>query len=159
MGLVVGTVLEHVLDKDTWTAHRRAGMRAVLYLPPPYRLLRSDAAAGTRTVVYGTGALRVRLTEWDAAAESALAEARALGRGTADSRYTRTSFRANKDAALADITYTQSGVPTRTMALVVRTADRRMYELRVDMPKGTPAEKKGTALFKGARARLTLPEN
>lgn len=44
------------------------------------------------------------------------------------------------------------------MALIIRTADGRMYELRVDMPKGTPDEKKGTALFKGARARLTLTE-
>ena len=29
-----------------------------------------------------------------------------------------------------------------------------MYELRVDMPKGTPEEKEGTAVFEGARARL-----
>ncbi|MFI6545345.1 serine/threonine-protein kinase [Streptomyces prunicolor] len=157
-GLVLGTVLERVLGKDSWTSHQREGMKAVLFLPPQYQLLRTDAAAGSRTVVYGTGALRVRLTEWDEAADSPLAEAHALGRGMANPRYTRTSFRGNKDAILADATYGQSGVPTRTMALVVRTPDDHMYELRVDMPKGTPAEKKGTALFKGARARLTLPE-
>ncbi|SEE31838.1 Serine/threonine protein kinase [Streptomyces sp. 3213] len=159
-GLVFGTVLERFLgkDSDSWTAHQRDGMNAVVFLPPQYRLLETQAAAGTRTVTYGTGALRVRLTEWDKAADSPLAEARALGRGTANPQYTRTSFRGNKDAVLADTTYTQSGVPTRAMALIVRTADQRMYELRVDMPKGTPAEKKGTALFKGARARLTLPK-
>jgi len=39
---------------------------------------------------------------------------------------------------------------------VIRTDDGRMYELRVDMPKGTPAEKKGTTLFKGARDRLVI---
>ncbi|MFE2421393.1 serine/threonine-protein kinase [Streptomyces hokutonensis] len=159
-GLVLGTVLERVLGKDSgsWTAHQRDGMNAVLFLPPQYQLLETQAAAGSRTVTYGTGALRVRLTEWGKAADAPLAEAHALGQGTANPQYTRTSFRGNKDAVLADTTYTQSGVPTRAMALIIRTADHRMYELRVDMPKGTPAEKKGTALFKGARARLTLPE-
>ncbi|MBK6016000.1 serine/threonine-protein kinase [Streptomyces sp. MBT53] len=159
-GLVFGTLLERFLgkDSDSWTAHQRDGMSAVLFLPPQYQLLETQAAAGSRTVTYGVGALRVRLTEWDKAADTPLAEAHTLGRGTSDPQYTRTGFRGNKDAVLADTTYTQSGVPTRAMALIVRTADQRMYELRVDMPKGTPAEKKGTALFKGARARLTLPE-
>ncbi|MEV0737152.1 protein kinase [Streptomyces sp. NPDC050549] len=157
--LVLGTVLERVLgkDSDSWTAHQRDGMNAVLFLPPQYQLLETQAAAGSRTVTYGAGALRVRLTEWDRAADSPLAQAHALGQGTANPQYTRTGFHGNKDAVLADTTYGQSGVPTRAMALIVRTADHRMYELRVDMPKGTPAEKKGTALFKGARARLTLP--
>ncbi|MCX5236838.1 serine/threonine protein kinase [Streptomyces prunicolor] len=160
-GLVLGTVLERFLgkDSDSWTAHQRDGMSAVLFLPPQYQLLETQAAAGSRTVTYGAGALRVRLTEWDKAADSPLAEAHTLGRGTSNPQYTRTGFRGNKDAVLADTTYAQSGVPTRAMALIVRTADQRMYELRVDMPKGTPAEKKGTALFKGARARLTLPGN
>ncbi|MGX9883521.1 serine/threonine-protein kinase [Streptomyces sp. NPDC002276] len=160
-GLVLGTLLERVLgkDSDSWTAHQRDGMRATLFLPPQYQLLETQAAAGSRTVTYGTGALRVRLTEWDKAAEAPLAEAHILGRGTSNPQYTRTGFRGNKDAVLADTTYAQSGVPTRAMALIVRTADQRMYELRVDMPKGTPAEKEGTALFKGARARLTLPGN
>ncbi len=57
---------------------------------------------------------------------------------------------------LADTVQGGSGGPTRVMALIIRTADGRMYELRVDMPKGTPDEKRGTALFKGARDRLTL---
>ncbi|WP_405991408.1 serine/threonine-protein kinase [Streptomyces sp. NBC_00986] len=157
-GLVLGTFVERRLDKDSWTAHRRDGMDAVLSLPSQYRLLQTRAASGSRAVTYGTGALRVRLTEWDEAAGTPLAEARSWAEATSDPRYTRTSFRGNKNAILADTTYEQSGVPTRAMALVIRTADHRMYELRVDMPKGTPAEKKGTALFKGARARLTLTE-
>ncbi|MEW1826302.1 serine/threonine-protein kinase [Streptomyces sp. NPDC088196] len=157
-GLVFGTVVEGVLDKDSWTAHRREGMGAVLSLPPQYRLIQTRAASGSRTVTYGTGALRVRLTEWGEAAGTPLAEARSWAGATSDPHYTRTSFRGNKDAILADTTYEQSGVPTRAMALVIRTAAGRMYELRVDMPKGTPVEKKGTALFKGARARLTLTE-
>jgi serine/threonine protein kinase len=158
-GLVFGTVLEYVLDKDSWTAHRREGMNAVLSLPSQYRLLRTQAASGSRTVTYGTGALRVRLTEWDKAPGSPLTEAQSWGEDTSDPRYTRTSFHGNKDAVLADTTYDQSGVLTRAMALIIRTAGHRMYELRVDMPKGTPDEKKGTALFKGARDRLTLTEN
>jgi serine/threonine protein kinase len=157
-GLVFGTVLERVLGEDSWTAHQREGMDAVLSLPPQYQLLQTQAASGSRTFVYGAGALRVRLTEWDKAPASPLAEARSWADATPGPRYTRTSFRGNKDAILADATYKRSGVPTRTMALVVRTAGHRMYELRVDMPKGTPAEKKGTALFKGARGRLTLTE-
>jgi len=34
-----------------------------------------------------------------------------------------------------------------------------MYQLRVDMPKGTPDEAKGTALFEQARARLEIGNN
>ena len=157
-GLVLGTVLENVLGEDSWTAHQREGMHAVLSLPPQYQLLETQAASGSRTVTYGTGALRVRLTEWDEAPTSPLAEAQSWADATSRPQYTRTSFRGNKDAVLADTTYERSGVLTRTMALVIRTADHRMYELRVDMPKGTRDEKKGTALFKGARARLTLTE-
>ncbi|MFG2375954.1 serine/threonine-protein kinase [Streptomyces sp. NPDC048504] len=157
-GLVLGTFVESVLDKDSWTAHRREGMGAVLSLPSQYRLLQARATSGSRTVTYGTGALRVRLTEWDKAVGAPLAEARSWAEATSDPQYTRTSFRGNKDAILADTTYEQSGVPTRAMALIVRTADHRMYQLRVDMPKGTPDEKKGTALFKGARDRLALTE-
>ncbi|UXX95032.1 hypothetical protein N7U49_29385 [Streptomyces sp. AD2-2] len=44
---------------------------------------------------------------------------------------------------LADTLQGGSGGPTRVMALIIRTADGRMYELRVDMPKGTPDEKRG----------------
>lgn len=158
-GLVFGTVVGNLMDTgSSWTAHREKASSAVLSLPPHYKRLDARTAAGGRIVVYGTGTLRVRLTEWDGATGSPLNEAKTLSVGTSRPQYTRTSFRGNKDAVLLDTTYQQSGVPTRIMALIIRTADGRMYELRVDMPKGTPDEKKGTALFKGARARLALTE-
>ncbi|WP_329349713.1 serine/threonine protein kinase [Streptomyces sp. NBC_01261] len=158
-GLVFGTVVDNLMDTgSSWTAHRETALSAVLSLPPHYKRLDARTAAGSRIVVYGTGTLRVRLTERDRATGSPLDEAKTLSVGTSRPQYTRTSFRGNKDAVLLDTTYQQSGIPTRIMALIIRTADGRMYELRVDMPKGTPDEKKGTALFKGARARLTLTE-
>ncbi|MFE9920258.1 hypothetical protein ACFYQA_01385 [Streptomyces sp. NPDC005774] len=40
------------------------------------------------------------------------------------------------------------------MRLMILTDDR-MYELRVDMPKGTPGER-GATVFKGARDRLEI---
>ncbi|MET7489405.1 serine/threonine-protein kinase [Streptomyces sp. NPDC005538] len=155
--LVLGIVVHGLRDTgDPWTAHRPKAMSAVLRLPARYEQLQARTAPGTRTVTYGTGDLRVSLTEWDGAAPAPLVEAHSLGEGTSNPQYTRTSFRGNKDAVLADTVDKRSGVPTRVMALIVRTADHRMYVLRVDMPKGTRDEKKGTALFKGARARLTL---
>jgi eukaryotic-like serine/threonine-protein kinase len=42
------------------------------------------------------------------------------------------------------------------MELFVRTADARLHEPRVDMPKGTPDEKQGTAVFREARDRLEI---
>ncbi|MEV6478698.1 serine/threonine-protein kinase [Streptomyces sp. NPDC051576] len=155
--LALGIVVDGLRDTgDSWTAHRPKAMSAVLHLPARYEQLQARTAPGTRTVTYGTGDLRVSLTEWDGAAPAPLVEAHSLGEGTSNPQYTRTSFRGNKDAVLADTVDKRSGVPTRVMALIVRTADHRMYVLRVDMPKGTRDEKKGTALFKGARARLTL---
>ncbi|MET7567870.1 serine/threonine-protein kinase [Streptomyces sp. NPDC005492] len=155
--LVLGIVVHGLRDTgDSWTAHRPKAMSAVLRLPAPYKQLQARTAPGTRTVTYGTGELRVSLTEWDGVALVPLVEAHSLGEGASNPQYTRTSFRGNKDAVLADTVDERSGVPTRVMALIVRTSDHRMYELRVDMPKGTRDEKKGTALFKGARARLTL---
>ncbi|MGQ4433707.1 protein kinase domain-containing protein [Streptomyces sp. SAS_260] len=164
-GLVLGTVVDDLLDTaDTeasrpWTAHPERELSAVLYLPPPYKRVAEQTDSGARVVTYAitaTAVLRVRLTARAATAASPLAEAHALTRGTSNPQYTRTSFRGNKDAVLADTVQDGSGVPTRIMALIIRTAGGRTYELRVDMPKGTPDEKKGTALFKGARDRLTL---
>lgn len=42
------------------------------------------------------------------------------------------------------------------MQLLIVTAAREYYALRVDMPKGTPDEERGTALFNGARERLKV---
>jgi hypothetical protein len=146
-------------SSNAWIAHREKALKAVLSLPPPYRRLKeqgSGSGADPRTVVYGSGeSLRVRLTEWDIAPGTAQAEGSLPAEGKSPAQYTRTSFH-GRDALLVDLTYEPGGTPTRIMALIVRTTDNRMYELRVDMPKGTADEKKGTAVFKGARGRLTL---
>ncbi|MEV6511810.1 serine/threonine-protein kinase [Streptomyces sp. NPDC051642] len=165
-GLIFGTVVDNLLDTaDTeasrpWTAHAERELSAVLYLPAQYKRLgaQTESESGSHTVTYATGTLRVSLTERDGATASPVTEAHSLAQGTSNPQYTRTSFRGNKDAVLADTVHDDSGISTRIMALIIRTADGRMYELRVDMPKGTPDEKKGTALFKGARARLALTE-
>jgi hypothetical protein len=45
------------------------------------------------------------------------------------------------------------------MQVEILTDDGRLYELRVDMPKGTADEKRGTDVFKGARDRLEIDRN
>ncbi|MBK3647617.1 hypothetical protein [Streptomyces sp. MBT33] len=59
-------------------------------------------------------------------------------------------------AAVADTAYGLKETPTRVVQLFVVTEDDRMYELRVDMPKGTPSERKGMAVFQQARDRLVI---
>ncbi|MEH0576319.1 serine/threonine-protein kinase [Streptomyces sp. B21-108] len=148
-----------------WIAHREDAMDAVLSLPGAYRESARQGAAGRqpRQVVYSAGSVDVRLTQWDrvpAAPMALAAQADETWQGHApDARTqtTRTSFR-GYDAALADTTYGRDDTPTRVMELFVRTADARLYELRVDMPKGTPDEKQGTAVFKQARDRLEIGE-
>ncbi|WP_314224689.1 serine/threonine-protein kinase [Streptomyces zaehneri] len=146
-----------------WVAHREAGLAAVLSLPSRYRqsARQADADRQPRLVVYSAGAVDVRLTLWDkapAAPMARAAQAHETWNGYApDARTqtTRTSFHGDQ-AALADTTYGLDDTPTRVMELFVLTADARMYELRVDMPKGTPEEKQGTAVFKEARDRLEI---
>ncbi|MFF1443033.1 serine/threonine-protein kinase [Streptomyces sp. NPDC058295] len=146
-----------------WVAHREAGLDAVLSLPSRYRqsARQADADQQPRLVVYSAGAVDVRLTLWDKAPADPMAravQAHETWNGYApDARTqtTRTSFH-GAQAALADTTYGLDDTPTRVMELFVLTADARMYELRVDMPKGTPEEKQGTAVFKEARDRLEI---
>ncbi|GAA3032717.1 hypothetical protein [Streptomyces glomeratus] len=57
---------------------------------------------------------------------------------------------------LTDTTYRVKEKRYRVMQLLVATRARALYTLRVDMPKGTPDERRGTSLFKGARARLKV---
>jgi hypothetical protein len=85
------------------------------------------------------------------------AGARDLGRVRRDARtyYTRTSVQ-GYEAVIADTTYGLDRTSKPVMQLFIRTDDDRLYELRVDMPKGTPEEKEGTAVFKGARDRLRI---
>ncbi|NUP39893.1 MAG: protein kinase [Streptomyces sp.] len=148
-----------------WTAHREQGMDAVLSLPSRYResAREGSAASPPRLVEYDgpDGKVTIRLTQWDKAPRSPMAEARQAHAdwnsysGDARTQYTRTTFD-GYEAVQADTSYGQNGTPVRVMQLMIRTADGRMYELRVDMPKGAPAEKKGTTLFRGARDRLVI---
>ncbi|KOV65359.1 serine/threonine protein kinase [Streptomyces sp. AS58] len=148
-----------------WTAHPEPDMGAVLSLPEPYAetVRQGTAADQPRIVVYGNGAdVEVRLTQWDAAPRSPLSRAYEIHSGwerrDTRTRYTRTTLD-GQEAVLADTTHHRDAGPVRVMHLIVRTGDGRMYELRVDMPKGTPAERTGTAVFRGARDRLKIGEN
>ncbi|MFD5476154.1 protein kinase domain-containing protein [Streptomyces hawaiiensis] len=145
---------------DDWSPHAEPEMAAVLHLPRHYRPLghTGSATAQPRTALYGderTGTIQVRLLSWDTAPASPMDQVgKAPGIG-GDTRYTRTGFQGH-EAALADTTYRRGETPRRLMRLVIRTDDGRMYELRVDMPKGTPEEEEGTSVFEGARDRLGI---
>ncbi|MDT0570471.1 serine/threonine-protein kinase [Streptomyces sp. DSM 3412] len=146
-----------------WVAHREEAMDAVLTLPGPYERIRAEGGDGEqpRAVTYGgEKVVRVRLTQWDEAPASPMEQAKdstdiVAGDVKSTANYTTTSFH-DQEAVLADTTHYLDGTPTRVLELIVRTDDDRMYELRVDMPKGTADEKKGTAVFKGARERLEI---
>ncbi|MGW0840304.1 serine/threonine-protein kinase [Streptomyces sp. NPDC002787] len=146
-----------------WVAHREKAMNAVLSLPASYERLSAEGGGDDqpRTVTYdGEKGIQVRLTQWDQAPASPMEQAKdstdIVAHGVkAAANYTTTSFH-DDEAVLADTTHSADGTPTRVMELIIRTDDSRMYELRVDMPKGTEDEKTGTALFKGARERLEI---
>ncbi|MET9383733.1 serine/threonine-protein kinase [Streptomyces sp. NPDC002928] len=144
---------------ETWTTHPEKAMDAVLSLPAGYTEFARQGGANSqpRLVVYSAGSVDVRLTQWDKAPRSPMGQAQEAHDGwdsydgDARTQYTRTSFHGD-EAVLADTTYSLG----RVMELMILTDDDRMYELRVDMPKGTADEKKGTAVFKGARDRLEI---
>ncbi|ALV34051.1 serine/threonine-protein kinase [Streptomyces sp. CdTB01] len=147
----------------TWVAHPQDDMDAVLVLPAAYKESAREGGTGgrPRLVVYDTGLVQVRLTEWDRAPGTPLdAAKKAFGtwngayRDASGSQY-RTAHQ-GLDAAVADTTYGLKQSPTRVVQLFVVTEDDRMYELRVDMPKGTPGEREGMAVFKEARDRLVI---
>ncbi|MFI9613082.1 protein kinase [Streptomyces sp. NPDC052023] len=147
-----------------WTAHREKDLAAVLFLPGGYEETAREGGAGDvpRLVVYDLDrTVQVRLTRWDKAPGSPMTRARAAHvtwdsyDGDARTRYTRTTFD-GREAVLADTTYNRAEDPSRVMQLVIRSGGTRMYELRVDMPHGTPGEKEGTAVFRGARGRLLI---
>jgi hypothetical protein len=147
----------------SWVAHSEPDLDAVLSLPAQYResARQGGASEQPRQVVYSAGSVDVRLTLWDRAPASPTGRAAQAHRtwdgydGDARTRTTRTTFHGH-EAVLADTTYGRNGTPTRVMELFVRTDDSRLYELRVDMPKGTPDEKQGTAVFEAARDRLRI---
>ncbi|MEU0340614.1 protein kinase [Streptomyces bobili] len=146
-----------------WTAHPEPELGAVLSLPAEYREFARQGGPDEqpRLVVYSAGPVDVRLTQWDRAPGSPLGRAAEAHEtwdsydGDARTRTTRTTFQGH-EAVLADTAYSLDTSPTRVMELFVLTDDSRMYELRVDMPKGTPDEKQGTAVFKAARDRLRI---
>ncbi|MGW0612995.1 serine/threonine-protein kinase [Streptomyces sp. NPDC002788] len=148
---------------DAWIPHRETDMAAVLHLPRHYRALDTTGSATDqpRMTLYGDergGTIRIRLFHWDKAPGSPLDEAReahVTWGERAHTRYTRTSVQ-GYDAALADTAYTRDETPRRTLRALIRTDDDRMYELRVDMPRGTPDEQEGTSVFQGARDRLGI---
>ncbi|GAA2949066.1 MULTISPECIES: serine/threonine-protein kinase [Streptomyces] len=145
---------------DTWTPHHDPDLGAVLHLPRHYRELDRTGSATDqpRTVLYGDergGTVQVRLLFWDRAPGSPMDQARNAPVVRGDTRYTRTGVQSH-EAALADTTYHADEGPRRVTRVLIRTGDDRMYELRVDMPRGTPEEEEGTSVFQGARDRLEV---
>ncbi|AZP19864.1 serine/threonine protein kinase [Streptomyces aquilus] len=148
---------------DGWTAHADKGMNATLVLPAAYK---EFARSGSdtfqpRQVEYAAGSVQVRFTKWDKAPGTPMSQAEQHVR-TAEffenpttPQYTTTSLH-GWDAVQSDITYGDKDLRRRLLELFVRTDDNRLYELRVEMPKGTAEEKRGTAVFKDARDRLTI---
>ncbi|MER8008426.1 serine/threonine-protein kinase [Streptomyces sp. NPDC094149] len=149
-----------------WVAHPESDMDAVLSLPAAYKESAREGGTGgrPRLVVYDTGLVQVRLTEWDRAPGNPLDAAKkafdtwnGAYHDASGSQY-RTAYQ-DLDAAVADTAYGKRETPTRVVQLFVVTEDDRMYELRVDMPKGTPSERKGMAVFKQARDRLVIAKS
>ncbi|MEV0170692.1 serine/threonine-protein kinase [Streptomyces sp. NPDC050803] len=147
---------------DGWTAHPEKDMSATLALPAAYE---EFARSGSdtfqpRQVEYAAGSVQVRLTQWDRAPGTPMSQAKAHARTfeffeDPSTQYTDTSFQ-GWDAVQADSTYGDPELRRRVMELFVRTDDGRLYEIRVEMPKGAAEEKKGTDVFKGARDRLRI---
>ncbi|MFJ9740148.1 serine/threonine-protein kinase [Streptomyces sp. NPDC101166] len=161
-----GASTERTGSSTPWVAHPEPAMDAVLSLPAGYRetARQGDGGREPRVVVYSAGAVVVRLTQWDRAPASPAERAAQAGEawrhagGGARTTTTSTSFR-GQEAVLADTTRGPAGRAARVLELFVRTDDRRLYELRVDMPKGTADEGRGAAVFRSARDRLRVGEH
>ncbi|MCX4906057.1 serine/threonine-protein kinase [Streptomyces sp. NBC_00878] len=148
---------------DSWVAHKEEELNAVLSLPKQYVRFheQGDADDQPRMAIYDNDeVVQVRLTQWDEAPRSPMGQAKAsaeiwAGYGESKSQYTQTSFNGD-EAVFVDTTYETEGRLVRVMQLMILTDDSRMYELRVDMPKGTADEERGADVFKGARDRLEI---
>ncbi|MEV0933345.1 serine/threonine-protein kinase [Streptomyces phaeochromogenes] len=149
--------------RDSWVAHEEEDLNAVLSLPRQYVRFHEQGGPDDqpRMAIYDNDeVVQVRLTQWDQAPRSPMGQAKDsaetwAGYGESKTQYTKTSFHGN-EAVLVDTTYETEGRLVRVMELMILTDDSRLYELRVDMPKGTADEKRGTAVFKGARDRLEI---
>lgn len=150
---------------DNWLAHEEKDLKAVLTLPRQYVRFheQGDADDQPRMAIYDNDeVIQVRLTLWDKAPRSPLGQAQKAadtwsGYGESSTQYTNTSFD-GYEAVQADTTYDTEGRLVRVMQLEILTDDGRLYELRVDMPKGTANEKRGTEVFKGARDQLEIEQ-
>ncbi|WP_078960371.1 serine/threonine-protein kinase [Streptomyces sp. NRRL WC-3618] len=148
---------------DNWLAHEEKDLRAVLALPRQYVRFheQGDADDQPRMALYDNdGVIDVRLTLWDKAPGSPLSQAKEAadiwsGYGQSTTRYTDTTV-GGYQAVQADTTYETERRVIRVMQVEILTDDGRLYELRVDMPKGTPNEKRGADVFQGARDRLEI---
>ncbi|MGW0595986.1 serine/threonine-protein kinase [Streptomyces sp. NPDC002776] len=149
---------------DTWAAHTEKAMHATLALPAGYEEFARQGtdAVQPRMVEYADpdGAVQVRFTLWDKAPSAPLIQAEQHAAtwdfyGGASTRYTHTSLK-GWEAVQSDSTFGDKDARRRVMEIFVRTDDGRLYELRVEMPKGTAEEKEGTAVFKSARDRLKI---
>ncbi|MGV9562032.1 protein kinase domain-containing protein [Streptomyces sp. NPDC003480] len=139
----------------TWTAHREQRLDAIVYVPAGT----ARDSATVHTVTYGDDTVRLRLTREESAPTPLTAWARqATSTWAGDDPHTLstpTSYHGD-DAMLTDTTYRVGEKWYRVLQLLVVTAAHEYYVLRVDMPKGTPDERRGTSLFKGARDRLKV---
>jgi hypothetical protein len=148
---------------DGWTSHEEKDLRAVLALPRQYVRFheQGDADDQPRMAIYDNDAvIQVRLTLWDKAPRSPLGQAKEAaetwsGYGESRTQYTDTTVD-GFEAVQADTTYDTEGRLVRIMQVEILTDDARLYELRVDMPKGTANEKRGMEVFKGARDQLAI---
>ncbi|MFE0672812.1 serine/threonine-protein kinase [Streptomyces sp. NPDC058867] len=145
-----------------WSAHPERAMGATLALPDTYEEFARQGSDSyqPRAVEYAAGSVQVRLTQWDEAPGTPMSQAKQHAATweffeEPRTQYTRTTFR-GWEAVQSDTTYGEPELRRRVMELFVRTDDGRLYELRVEMPKGTAEEKRGTAVFKSARDRLTI---
>ncbi|MFI9768396.1 serine/threonine-protein kinase [Streptomyces sp. NPDC052415] len=148
----------------TWAAHTEQAMHATIDLPAGYEEFARQGtdAVQPRVVEYADpdGAVQVRLTLWDKAPGTLRSQAEAHAEtfeyyGGASTQYTGTSLR-GWEALQSDSTFGDEDTRSRVMEIFVRTDDGRLYELRVEMPKGTAEEKEGMAVFKHARDRLKI---
>nr|WP_307626896.1 serine/threonine-protein kinase [Streptomyces turgidiscabies] len=154
---------EVVPTLDSWLAHDEKDLRAVLSLPRQYVRFheQGDAVDQPRMAIYDNDeVIQVRLTLWDKAPRSPMGQAQEAadiwsGYGQSRTQYTNTTV-GGYQAVQADTTYDTEGRLVRVMQVEILTDDSRLYELRVDMPKGTANEKRGTEVFKGARDALKI---
>ncbi len=142
---------------DNWLAHDEKDLRAVLALPRQYVRFheQGDAVDQPRMAIYDNDeVIQVRLTLWDKAPRSPLGQAKEAadiwsGYGESTTRYTDTTV-AGYEAVQADTAYETEGRLVRVMQVEILTDDGRLYELRVDMPKGTRGREAGHGRLQGS---------